>query len=895
MVDILYIFSGSPLLYALVLVLIALVTFLIWKSFKTKYKFIILGVLGLGIITVFLFSFINNQQESFKPNLHGKSDYTLTLKEVWGVKRWITTFERPGTDYSRAVLQTSDGGYVIAGRTNNGTKDCYGVLGPSLTFLLKTDEDGNKVWEKFHYKGVIVSIQQTYDGGLIATGSIRIPSKEYVDVYLIKADADGNVIWEKNYEESDPGGGFSVQQTSDGGYIVVGGTGSRFANQGVYLLKVDGNGNKLWSKVFAKDTKTDEEPRLVQQTSDGGYIVFGWRKSEGTPSIKEDPNDPYIDDDVYLLRTDALGNKIWEKTIDAFGQSADERLVQDALQTSDGGYVIVGGSTPIIRSNGALQSSSPRIFLLKINNDGNKVWAKDYGLGIGHTVQKTSDGGYTITAEVIDNIGPNYLVKIGTDSDGNKLWEKPIELFNTYQGKDYLNLVVQTSDKSYMVLGTREYGDLMGYAGMLESDTLLMKIEETDKLRMPDYERIPPRETRLSVQVEQLASNGKGWIKTVGGSLGSKAQSMQQTSDGGYIVAGWTHYGVTVPYGWNETIVLTQEEAYLAKTDVNGNLVWEKNFDGEVMESVQEASDGGYVALGSRNGLAYLIKTDANGNVLWNKTLTENLNDALYSLKEDSDDGYLLVGVTNRHGATLCNANDPKEGTSADVYIVKTDALGNKLWEKVIGGARLDVGNYVQKTSDGGYIITGMTTSLSERGVEDVYLLKIDTDGNRLWEKAIGGNKSEIGYSVQQTRDGGYIIVGLTVFTSGAAGRGEGGYASMSDVYLIKTDADGNLVWERTFGGDGQDRGYSVQQTSDRGYIITGDIDGYLYLLKTDASGNKIWEKAFKREEETQPFTGRSVQQTSDGGYILVANSFHTSTPVYQPIYLIKTDENGNI
>ncbi|MBI3190812.1 PQQ-binding-like beta-propeller repeat protein [archaeon] len=809
------------------------------------------------------------------------------------MKRWTKTFERPGSDYPFAVLQTSEGGYVVSGRTNNGTKDCYGGTPVILTFLLKTDADGNKLWEKFHYAGRIVSIKQTSDGGLVATGSIAAPDTG-IDIYLVKTDAEGNVAWEKNYGESDPEEGFSAQQTSDGGYIVAGGTGRHLGNQGIYLLKVDSNGNKLWSKIFAKDLKTDEQPRLVQQTADGGYIVVGWRKSQGTPSADENDNDKYIDDDVYLLKTDADGNKILEKTIDAFGQHADDKVV-DAKQTSDGGIIIVGGSTPIVRSNGALQSSSPHAYLLKIDSDGNNAWAKDFGFGIGHSVQQNSGGGYIITAEAMDMVGPNYLVKIGTDSDGNKLWEKPIDIFNTYQGRDYLDVVKQTSDGGYVVLGTREYGDLMGYAGMLESDTLLMKIDETDRLRLPAYEQVS-RETRLSTatEVEQLTVTGKGWAKMFGGNLSNRGYSVQQTSDGGYILAGMINYGVTAPSGLNETTILGQYDVYLVKTDANGNKVWEKSYGGNRFEgglSVQQTSDGGYIVLGIKEDLAYLIKTDAYGNMLWDKALGENYGDMGFSLLQTSDSGYIIVGTTQSHGATPCSVKEPEKGTSADVYVIKTDADGNKLWEKAIGGPRLDVGYSVQQTSDGNYIITGMTTSFSERGVEDVYLLEIDTNGNKLWEKAIGGNKSEIGYSVQQTDDGGYIIVGQTVYTLKA---GDGGYARQSDVYLIKTDANGNIIWEKTFGGNMMDRGYSVQQTSDSGYIITGDTDGYLYLFKTDANGNKIWEKAFKRDE-TKPFTGRSVKQTSDGGYIVVANTFYTSTPVYQPIYLIKTDANGNV
>lgn len=829
-------------------------------------------------------------QSTYNPSV--KSDYSIVLKEVWGVKSWTAVIERPGTDNPHTILQTGDGGYMIAGITNNGSKDCYGTKTLGFTFLEKIGPEGKKIWEKFGYKGEIVSLWETSDGGFVATGTTAHPTTG-IDVYIVKTDVFGNIEWERNYGEIGEERGYSVQQTSDGGYIIAAGTGVRFQNQGIYLLKTDSNGNRQWSKIFAKEMKTDEVPRFVKEISDGGYIVFGVRGSEGMPSIKETRDDPYIDDDIYLLRTDSSGSKIWEKTIDPFGMRADERSVQDALNTPDGGYIIVGGSTPIIRANGTLQSSNTHIFLLKINGDGSKAWAQDYGMGIGQLVQLTSNGSYIITAEAIDNKGPNYLVKFGTDTKGNKLWEKSIELLNTYQGKDYLELIKQTSDKSYILLGTREYGDLMGYAGMLESDTLLIKIEETDKMRMPDYKRIPPPEKRLSIEVKQLASNAKGWIKTIGGSLGSKAQAVQRTSDGGHIIVGWTHRGMTVPSGLNETMVLTQKEAYIVKTGVNGNVVWEKNFDGDVMESVQETSDGGYIALESKNPLANLIKLDTSGNVLWNRTLTETPNYALYSLQEASDGGYLLVGATNGAGATLCY--NPKEGTSVDVYIMKTDNNGNKQWEKTIGGTRMDIGNYVQKTSDGGYIITGLTTSFSNNGVEDVYLLKIDSGGNKLWEKAIGKEKSEIGYTVKETSDSGYIIAGLTVFVSIAADRGEGGYARQSDVYLIKTDMNGNIIWEKTFGGNIQDRGFSADQTSDGGYIVTGETGGYLYLLKIDAMGNIKWEKAFKNEEDTKPFIGRYVHQTSDSGYVIAANAFHTSRPVYQPIYLIRTDENGNI
>ena len=354
------------------------------------------------------------------------------------------------------------------------------------------------------------------------------------------------------------------------------------------------------------------------------------------------------------------------------------------------------------------------------------------------------------------------------------------------------------------------------------------------------------------------------WTKTYGGTGWDRGYDVQQTVDGGYVIVGYT-----------SSFGAGNSDIYLIKTDANGDTAWTKTYggtDNDMGYAVRRTNDNGFVIVGLTYSFGhgsvdvYLIKTDSLGDTVWTQTYGGDSIDHGVSVQQTADSGYIIVGATQSFGVG-----------GWDVYVVKTNVNGDTLWTKTYGGAYYDYGKAVQQTSDGGYVIGGSLHNSS-----DIYLIKTDMQGDTLWTKTYGRNNC---YDVLQTPDNGYIIVGHKYFAS-----------FNSDVLLIKTDSLGDTLWTRTLGSDSTEEiGYSIDHTTDGGYIITGVTRNILspnldaYLIKTDSLGDMLWTKRLGGTGEER---GVSVQQTIDNGYVVAGwtSSFGAGN---EDIYLIKIEPDS--
>ena len=363
---------------------------------------------------------------------------------------------------------------------------------------------------------------------------------------------------------------------------------------------------------------------------------------------------------------------------------------------------------------------------------------------------------------------------------------------------------------------------------------------------------------------------------TAEGNFDDFARSVDLVSGGGYVIAGYT-----------ESFGAGESDAFIVIADANGNYNWAKTYGGtgdDAANSVVHTSDGGYIIAGYSQSFGvggndmYFTKLDGNGAIDWSGTSGGGGDEKAYAVVELTGGGYVIIGGTNSFGFG-----------NTDMYLINVDVNGSVIWTKTYGGSGYDYGYDVKETSDGGFILAGYTHSFGA-GEADVYLVKTNNVGDIEWTKVIGGTAEDIAWSVVEMSAGGYALTG----TSKSFGDGE------EDIYFVQTDASGTPIVSKTFGGTSEDYGTSITEVSDGGFAIAGYSRSYanqaedICLIKTDANGDEVWTQIYGGSFNDRAW---AVKESSDNGFIIAGNSKSfglTVVPGYWEQYIIKTGANGS-
>ncbi|MCD6417851.1 T9SS type A sorting domain-containing protein [bacterium] len=354
--------------------------------------------------------------------------------------------------------------------------------------------------------------------------------------------------------------------------------------------------------------------------------------------------------------------------------------------------------------------------------------------------------------------------------------------------------------------------------------------------------------------------------------------SVLQTPDSGYIIVGWsanTGYRIAGDDKFNDSTLPTPTDIYIVRTNPEGDTLWTwaygTHYGYELCEghSIIEAYDDGYMVAGHCDYSMFIAKINLSGDILgidWMHIYSDIMG--AKEIEQTPDSGYILVN-----------------SVGMDISLTKINADGELLWSQRYGGDGIDEAFSLEVTPDGGYILVGHTNSFGT-GSCDIYVVKTDSVGDTIWTRTYGGSGQDFGRSIAKTSDGGYVVAGYT----DSFGAGE------YDWYLIKLQPSGDTVWTKTYGTDERDKCNFVMQTDDGGFLLAGEFRsetgvGELYIIKTDSTGSIQWERAYGGPHSDEAYW---VSKTFDGGYI-ISGMIDNGSPTFADLYLIKTDSLGNI
>ncbi|QNF31610.1 T9SS type A sorting domain-containing protein [Adhaeribacter swui] len=870
----------------------------------------------------------------------GKEDYWVVRVDDKGQKVWDKTFGGTGSDELVGIVPTKDGGYLLAGSSlsREGGDKTAPSKGLYDYWVVKINAEGQKMWDK-SYGGKaydrLATIVATPDGGFVlggtstsgksgdkSEGTIGYSADGVYDFWILKIDESGIKQWDKTLGTEAMDELTALIPTPDNGFLAGG-----MSQEYYFLTKIDGKGNPEWGRYLLteyNETGLDIIQALLA-TPDGNYVVAGWSES-GIGGVKSDSSRGASD--MWLLKLDPKGNKIWDKTYG--GQNYD--FPSSLVASTDGGYLVAGYSeSPVSAEKSEASRGGFDYWLLKLDANGQIIWDKTLG-GTSKdaltTIITTRDGNYLLggssksgkTADKSEasrdissdeNLrGDFWIVKIKDEGKNGQAITFDVPVSKLITDKPF-NLQASASSNLPVAL------TIVSGPATIKNNVVTLTGAGLVTVKASQSGNATYLAAPLVIKTFMVGSISKQWDKTFGGNNQDYLTATIKTPDGGYLLGGSSLSGKNQDK--SEANKSNDYDYWVIKTDKAGNKIWDKTLGGtkaDHLTSLLLTPDGGYLIGGysssGKNGDKseanrgplntydyWIVKLDASGNKVWDNTYggknneTSNNGDLLTTMVAAPGGGYLLGGTSNSgSGAEKSQANKGAE----DYWILKIDEQGHKIWDKVFGGSVNGTNNGVDNLTnilvlqDGGYLLGGyswsgasMDKSEPSRGFFDYWIIKIDGQGKKLWDKTIGGNGSDQLRALQETADG-YLLGGSS--TSGISGEKGEMYRRefFTDFWVVKTDLQGNKIWDKTFGGTNHENMSQILISANGNYVLGGtsysgkdgdkqeDNRGLsdIWLVTISTNGVKIQEKTYggnKNDNLT------ALLLTAENNYLLSGSS----------------------
>ncbi|RDC64878.1 T9SS type A sorting domain-containing protein [Adhaeribacter pallidiroseus] len=818
-------------------------------------------------------------------------------------KNWDRTLGGNKEDRLSTSLATPDGGYLLGGssisdqsndksQTNTGGQDFW---------VVKTDSLGQKVWDKT-YGGLaneeLKALVATPDGGYLLAGTtfagtlddLNLTRRPTADYWVVKITTDGTQLWEKTFGGSLGDALAAVTATPDGGFLLggtsVSGTSrdkteaSRdlspakdYTYQGDYwLVKINSQGQKLWDITLGGPAADNLSEILA--TPDGNYLLAGYSNSS-TGGDKTAPNASTAssgNQDFWILKINAQGQKIWDK---GFGDTALDYYVPTIIATTDGNYLLGGRATTGKKS---YQS------VFKLDPQGNKIWQQqyDFGGGVWNNLRSrlaminTPDGRYLLagSSNPYATFTQYRLQKI--DANGIELWGKQFGSDNSYLDSYVADLKI-TPDGGYLLSGWSNSDSTEDKSAASKGgfDYWVIKLKDLE----------PP----------VLAA----WDYRYGSAAADNFTTVIKTNDGGYLAGGYSAGSVggdKTQFGQGST------DFWIVKTNAAGKKLWDKRYGGtghDYLNRLIATKDGGYLlggssfsgnsgdkTQGSRGDRDYwVVKIDAAGNKQWDKRFGGSGSDELKKVMQLTTGEYVLGGYSN---SPVSGDKTQTSQGGTDYWLVKISSTGDKIWDKRYGGALNETLSGFVQTWDGGFLLGGSSLSgvggdktQASQGESDFWLVQIDKNGTKRWDKRFGGSGQDQVFAVGQVEND-FFISGQ----SNSPANGDKTQTSQGgqDFWLVKVSATGGKLWDKRYGGDKDDELRAAIQQPQGGFVLAGTSysgvsgdktqasqgNSDYWLVQVDANGHL--QKDF-RYGGTGAEDLRTVLPTTDGGYLLGGRS----------------------